>query len=149
MHITTDAPAAHVETLVRCFFAAIVADDHAGVADAILAPGFTFLAPGCGPVNRSMMARHFWLLRLAFPGLAAAVEDIRVDGESVVCRYALRGSSAGAFWGIPPLTPAVLVAGVASFQVAAGRMTAVRMWAEHPELLRSETRTDSTEQQRA
>jgi len=60
--------------------------------------------------------------RAAFPDLRVIVEDLVTAGDKVVHRFALRGTHAGPFLGIPATGRVVTAAGIAIDRLADGKL---------------------------
>ena len=64
----------------------------------------------------------FPMLFMAFPDLAASVEQQTVDGEWVTTRITLRGTHMGEFMGVAPTGQAIEIMQISLDQVAGGKL---------------------------
>jgi steroid delta-isomerase-like uncharacterized protein len=72
------------------------------VLDEILAPNYVYhYLPGDvkGPEG---LKQFFTMLRVAFPDINVAIEDMVAEGDMVAYRFILKGTFQGEFMGIPP-----------------------------------------------
>jgi predicted ester cyclase len=66
----------------------------------------------------------------AFPGYELAGEDLIVDGDKVVLRFAWRGTHHGSFMGIPATGRKINVPGIIIYRLAADKNNEIKI-AEH------------------
>src|SRR6476660_8322497 len=111
------------KALVRRWFAAFSSGDLAAVDDLFAAnvvdhsPAVPNQAPG-----REGIKQIVTFFRAVYPDLAFTVEDLIADGDKVASRWTARGTSTGAFTGMPPTGKQITIAGMLIVRVAGGKM---------------------------
>ena len=88
----------------------LVTDDHVGHDP---------LGDHYGPEGTRIVVAEY---RTAFPDLALPIEDLVAAGDTVACRFRLRGTHAGPFMGIPPTGRVVTAVGIAIYRLAGGKV---------------------------
>jgi steroid delta-isomerase-like uncharacterized protein len=114
--------AADNKALVRRFWEGLVGTGDHGLADELLAPGYTVHFAGNPPMDRDGFLQFLDGLRAAFPDLAVTVEDQLAEGDCVAVRWTWRGTQRGSFMGLPPTGGSVTGSGIGMFRIANGRI---------------------------
>ena len=110
------------KALVRRFWEGLVGTGNRGLADELLAPGYTVHFAGNPPMDRDGFLQFLDGLRTAFPDLAVTVEDQLAEGDNVAVRWTWRGTQRGPFLGLPPTGGSVTGSGIGLFRIANGRI---------------------------
>lgn len=119
---------ANVEVARRYFDELHTAGDL-DVAQEVVAEDAVFHIPGGELVGPEGISGLVTLLRTAFPDAEFPVEDIAADGDNVVVRWTMRGTSEGEFQGIAPTGEAVEMTGIGYLTLADGKIT--ENWIEY------------------
>jgi len=114
--------AADNKALVRRFWEGLVCTGDPGLADELLAPGYTVHYAGNPPMDRDGFLRFLDALRSAFPDVTVTVEDLLAEGDEVAVRWTWGGTHRGPFLGIPPTGEAVAGSGIGLFRIANRRI---------------------------
>ncbi len=88
--------------------------------------------PLCG---LEQVKRAFGRARAAFPDAYVMTEDTVAAGDRVVTQWTARGTHVGVFWGIPPSGRQILWTGATIYRFAAGKLVAIRLYADALQLL--------------
>lgn len=115
--------------VARRFFDELHSDGDLAVAEEIVAADAVFHVPGAELVGPAGVGGLVTLLRTAFPDAAFPIADLAVDGDTVVVRWTMTGTSEGEFQGIPPTGEAVTMTGIAYLRIADGLI--VEDWVEY------------------
>ena len=110
------------KALVRRFFDTVNSFDLAGLADALLAPGFRLHFDSVPEMDRDQAATFFQDFFAAFPGIRHEIQDQLAEGDRVATRIVVRGTHGGAFMGIPPTGRDVEIKAINIHRIADGRI---------------------------
>ncbi len=88
--------------------------------------------PGHPPVGRDSFKAIIGMFHEAMPDLHMTTDDEIAEGDRVVHRWTLRGTSTGPFMGIPPVNKPVEMQGMTIVRVADGKI--VERWAQLDQL---------------
>ncbi len=118
------------KAIVRRFFEEFATKHDQSVADELIATDFVDhdpagpnQEPGLEGVKQLFAGR--WL---AFPDVAATVEDQISEGDKVVSRVTVAGTQQGEFMGIPATGKSFSIEAIATFRIEDGKI--VERWAE-------------------
>lgn len=93
------------------------------VVDEVFAPSFVGHHPGLPDwIGRAGVKEAVTTTRIAFPDFVESVEEVTVDGETVVTRFTASGTHLGVFKGLAPTGKRVTFAEIGSFRVAGGEI---------------------------
>ena len=115
------------EAIVRKYYAKAVEGDSKAI-DELLSEDFVLHTPMSdepirgGDEFKRMMAEF----RAGTPDMKFDVEDVRVDGESVVARWSAHVKHAGEFGGRPPSGKEADVTGADTIRIVNGKIVEVR-----------------------
>jgi len=120
------------KAVVRRFIAAIWHQGHPEALEEVIAPTYVHhpshtVGDGGHEVHGPDGVRHMvtaW--RSAFPDLHCTLEDLLVDGDTVVARWRCRGTHAGMFRGMAPTGQRVMFTGISIYRIAQGKI--VEQW---------------------
>jgi predicted ester cyclase len=111
--------------LVRHYYDELWNAWNLSVADEIISPEITFRGSlGVTVKGLDGFKRYVTLVRDAFPDFQNIIEEIIAEGDRVAARLTYRGTHRGELFGIMPTGREVTYAGVAMFQIGAGRIVA-------------------------
>jgi steroid delta-isomerase-like uncharacterized protein len=127
----SEEEAANLE-VARRFFEELHDLGDLAVAEEIVAPDAVFHIPGGELIGPEGIGGLVTLLRSAFPDATFPMEDVAVDGDTVVVRWTMRGTSQGEFQGIPPTGEPVELRGVAFLTIENGQI--VEDWVIYDQL---------------
>jgi steroid delta-isomerase-like uncharacterized protein len=94
------------------------------LATELIAPDATFHVPGLseplrGPAGYVTIIR---MMRVGFPDIQWALEDMVAEEDKVAARFTLRGTHQGAFFGVPPTGKTIVVQSMAFYRLSAGQL---------------------------
>jgi predicted SnoaL-like aldol condensation-catalyzing enzyme len=112
------------KTNLRRLFEEVWNKGHVQVADELIAPTYTHhdsSSPdlGRGPESEK---KRVTLYRNAFPDIRFTIEDLLVEGETVVARWSCRGTHKGELSGIAPTNKQCNFTGVSIARFTNGKM---------------------------
>lgn len=110
-------------TLARRFHNEIFEQGNLAVADAILAPGFTWhsdVPPGAEGVKAFSTG-----LRAAFPDLSLTAEQIVAKGDRVAIPWTLSGTHQGEFLGVPATGNTISTPGIDIYRIEDGKIAEI------------------------
>ena len=119
---------ANVET-ARRYFDELHTEGNLAVAEEVVAEDAVFHIPGGELIGPEGVSGLVTLLRTAFPDAEFPIEDLVAEGDNVVVRWTMRGTSDGEFQGIPPTGEAVEMMGIGYLTLADGLI--VENWIEY------------------
>ncbi len=110
------------KALVHRFLEEVIGKGNLAVADELLAPTYTYHAPGMEVQSPAAMKQVFTMLRTAFPDWYETVEDLFAEGDKVVFRVIGHGTHQGDFMGIPPTGKRVTMHGIDIVRLEGGKL---------------------------
>jgi len=119
---------ANVE-LVRRYFDELHTEGDLVTAEEVVAADAVFHIPGAELTGPEGISGLVTLLHTAFPDVEFPMEDVVAEGDKVVVRWTMRGTSEAEFQGIPPTGEAVEMTGIGYLTVADGMI--VENWIEY------------------
>ena len=111
------------KAVVRRFIAEVWNAGDLAAADELVHPDYAIDGIGSGP---DAVRRNVAAYRAAFPDLEWRIEQVVAEGEWVAARLTLLGTHLGPLGGIPPTGKRVAMKEMVFWQVAGGRLTAIR-----------------------
>ncbi|HUG62494.1 MAG TPA: ester cyclase [Methylomirabilota bacterium] len=115
--------------VARRFFDELHSEGNLAVAEEIVAPDAVFHVPGAELIGPEGVGGLVTVLRTAFPDAEFPIADLAVDGDTVVVRWSMTGTSEGEFQGIPPTGESVEMSGIAYLRIVDGQI--VEDWVEY------------------
>lgn len=104
-----------------------------GIVEELVSPAFlSHSAPPGLPPGPEGLKQWVGLFRAALPDLWSAVEDVVVEGDTVVERFRGGGTHRGDFFGIPATGKAITTTGINIFRLADGKI--VEHWGNSDDL---------------
>ena len=113
------------KTNVRRLFEELWNKGNLAVADELIAPTYmhhdaSTPDAGRGPESEK---KRVTLYRTAFPDFRLTIEDLIAEGETIVARWACRGTHQGDLNGIAPTGKQFVISGVSIMRLAGGKFT--------------------------
>jgi len=120
---TTDEIAAANKSLVRRFYKEVYVEWKMALVDEVLSPQFiSHDWPEDGATGPQAFRDYYSAIRSAVPDARYEVDDLIAEGDRVVVRWRLLGTHKGNFRGIPPTGRAIVLKGIAIYQVKDGKL---------------------------
>lgn len=109
------------KALVRRYVEEVLNGGSRQAAEELVAPGHVSHVPYFGPVDRGVAANDRARLRVTFPDLRIAIDDIVAEGEKVAIRWTAHGTQLGELLGIPATGKQVRFSGMTIFRIVEGK----------------------------
>ena len=92
--------------------------------DELVANDFVDHSPMPGlPPNKEGFKQSFGIFRRAVPDMHYVIQDMVVEGDTVVVRWSASGTQKGELMGIPPTGKKIAVTGIDIFRVKDGKIS--------------------------
>lgn len=120
-------PALSTEELkatTRRYFDEVYGKRNMNVVYELVAPDFVYRTarPPITP-DREGLVQEPTLAFTAFPDLRLTIDELFVEGETIITRYTLVGTHEGDFYGVPPTHKPIKVSGVVIARTRDGKVT--------------------------
>lgn len=81
-----------------------------------------------GVMGVEELKKSLTILRIAYPDLQVILDDLRIHDNTIVAGWQAQASHQGAYHGLPPTGKPILVRGLATLRLMAGKI--VEIWIE-------------------
>lgn len=116
--------AEELKTMTRRYVEELYGKQHKDIVYELVAPDFVYhtAQPPISP-DREGVVQEVTFAFAAFPDLRFTIDELLVEGETIVMRYTIAGTHEGDFYGIPPTHRPMKTSGLVLARTRDGKLT--------------------------